>query len=89
LIDRNKLFGDDIRLHAIWSDGRNLKIITSQPDVGDAGTATNKEIIQGFTDQGFEHIGGVTFYRPSDNSSSRTQNRRIFQKSETILFHLM
>lgn len=36
--------------------------------MGDAGTATNKEIIQGFTDQGFEHIGGVTFYRPSDNS---------------------
>lgn len=68
LQNSNELFGDDVRLHAVLSDGHGVKIVTSQPDIS-GNKASHEDIKTAMEAKGFEQIGGGSFYRREDNSA--------------------
>lgn len=62
----NKTFGDDIRMHGVWDDGKNVSVVTSQPDIsGDPMTA--HEIMKAMESAGFTAMGDSVYYRKRDN----------------------
>lgn len=62
----NKTFGDDIRLHGVWSEGGNVNLITSQPHV-EGRQPTQREITDKMEAAGFMRMDDSTYYRKSDN----------------------
>lgn len=62
----NKVFGDDIRLHAIQVNGNNVNVVTSQPHVSGQ-KPTQPQIDSAMTDAGFARMDDATYYRKSDN----------------------
>jgi hypothetical protein len=64
----NELFGDDIRLHAIYEDKHgNVNIITSQPHVRGEWPAPG-ELAEKMKNSGFIDLGHSSYYRGKDNS---------------------
>ena len=67
LIEQNRVFGDDIRLHGIYIDKAGRPhIITSQPDIGGT-NADVDEIAEAMKNAGFEEVGYNGYYRERDN----------------------
>lgn len=62
----NEVMGDDIRMHGVWDDGRNVSVITSQPDITGEKT-TPWRIARAMESKGFEEMGDGSFYRKGDN----------------------
>ena len=66
LEESNAFSGDDVRLHAVWLDGRNLSLITSQPDVGGVNVSVDR-IAEQMATRKFVDMGNGAFYREADN----------------------
>ena len=81
----NELFGDDIQLHAIWSDGKNVNIITSQPDIsGDV--VKQPDIDAAMEDAGFIVVSPGAYYRKSDNVAIFDLHpQNIFRNGEVLV----
>jgi hypothetical protein len=62
----NKVFGDDIRLHGVQDDGRNISVVTSQPDITGS-PMTAHEISKAMESAGFTAMGDSVYYRKRDN----------------------
>lgn len=67
LIEQNKVFGDDIRLHGVYMDKAGRPhLVTSQPHI--AGTnADVDQIADAMKKAGFEEVGYNGYYRERDN----------------------
>lgn len=83
----NKLFGDDIRLHAVVDDGKTVQIVTSQPDVSGE-PASTAQIKEQFEFSGFRKIGRGGFYRKSDNTAvfDAHEANGVLHKGALVIF---
>lgn len=63
---QNQVFGDDVRMHAIQSDGKGVSVITSQPHVTGE-KPTQPQIDGAMESAGFSRMDDATYYRKSDN----------------------
>jgi Serine/Threonine/Tyrosine Kinase found in polyvalent proteins len=63
---QNQVFGDDVRLHGIWNDGRNVNVITSQPHIAGQ-KPTQPQIDKAMETRGFTRMDDATYYRKGDN----------------------
>lgn len=84
LIEANRVFGDDTRLHAVIDDGSGLRVVTSQPNVvGEP--VSEDEMREAFESANFKPIGDGAFFRKSDNTAVFDMNLKNAVKRNGVV----